>query len=47
MTCGFTEDFPAIAQTTTTFNKALYNHLRKSYLENEELNSKFMSLAEK
>ena len=45
--CGFTEDFPAMTQKTSKFNKALYNHLRKSYRLDQELNTRFMALAEK
>ena len=46
-TCGFTEDFPTMTSKTSKFNKALYNRLRKSYRLDQELNTRFMALAEK
>ena len=36
-----------MTEKTSKFNKALYNHLRKSHRLDQELNVRFMELAEK
>lgn len=45
--CGFSEDFPAITKTMSTYNKALYNHLRKVFVVDQALQVTFMELTDK
>ena len=44
--CGFTADFPLLVETSS-YNRALYNHLRGIYMIDQEHQAKFMSLTEK
>lgn len=44
--CGFSDDFPRISPDTNSYNKSIYNHLRRIYLKNQAVQEKFMKLTE-
>ena len=45
--CGFTEDFPNLLEATSFHNKALYNHLHRVKIIDQEIEKTFMALTEK
>ena len=44
--CLFSVDFPLLASETTSYNKTLYNHLRKIADRDAALNAEFMTLSQ-
>ena len=45
VSCGFTQDFPALIKTTNTYNIALYNHLRVFNEKDQAMQAAFMELS--
>ena len=45
--CLFSSDFPNLASETSSYNKTLYNHLRKQADKDSLLNAEFMTLSQK
>ena len=42
--CGFSEDFPALETVTNSYNRALYNHLRRINEKDQAMQAAFMEL---
>jgi len=45
--CLFSSDFPILASETSSYNKTLYNHLRKQADRDAALNAEFMALSQR
>jgi len=45
MTCAFSETFPGLKESASQYNKTIFNHLFKTFKQNEDLNAEFLQIS--